>query len=146
MSGKLNTCTNSGYQVLLFPAHQEPGYEAKQLQSKPTMYCTGTATPVESVHNHCCSTSVHLLTWRAGLTLAREGCGSLAKLQPIHEHLHLRSSCHWGCEMSENKRWEVVQQISSLCVNSVPHHWDTVSDTTVTTHCLTSRTEWLDSL
>ena len=81
-----------------------------------------TTLVVESVHNHCCSTSVQLLrsrTWRAGLTLVSEGSGSLAKLQPTHEHLHLRSCSHWGYRMSENKRWEVVQQTSSLCVRYI---------------------------
>ena len=85
-------------------------------------YCTGTATPVESVHNHCCSPSVHLSrsrTWSARLTLVSEASGSLAKLQPIHEHLWLRSGCSRGCRMSENKRWEVVQQTFSFCVRYI---------------------------
>ena len=80
------------------------------------------ALVVESVHNHCCSPSVHLLrsmTWRVGLTLVSEGSGLLATLQPIHEHLHLRSCSNWGCIMSENKRWEVVQQTSSFCVRYI---------------------------
>ena len=34
------------------------------------------------------------------LTLASEGSGSLAKLQPLHK-LHLRSGCYRGCRMSE---------------------------------------------
>ena len=35
------------------------------------------------------------------LTLASEGSGSLAKLQPLHKLLHLRSGCNRGCRMSE---------------------------------------------
>ena len=58
--------------------------------------------------------SVHFLrnvrTWITGLTLASEGYGSLATLQPIHRLQCLRSGSHWGCRMSENERWEVVQQ------------------------------------
>ena len=62
-----------------------------------------------------------------GLTLAPEVYGLLATLQPIHEHLHLRSGWNWGCRMSENKRWEVVKQTTSttLCkiyLVSVPHY------------------------
>ena len=107
-------------------------------------YCTGTvvdpcnATPVEiwSVDNHHWSISVHLLgsrSWMTRLTLASEGSGSLSKLQPLHELLHLRSGCHWGymCRMLKNKRWEVVE-ISILCkvyLVSVSHYWDTLSDT-----------------
>ena len=67
------------------------------------------------------SLSVLLLrsrTWMAGLTSAPEGSCSLAKLQIIHEHLCLRSGSHWGCRVSENKRWGVVQG-----------YWDAVSDT-----------------
>ena len=39
----------------------------------------------------------------AGLTLAPEGSGLLAKLLPIYIHLHLRSRSHRGCRMSENE-------------------------------------------
>ena len=31
ISGKLSACANSGYQALSFPAHREPGYEARCL-------------------------------------------------------------------------------------------------------------------
>ena len=37
----------------------------------------------------------------AELTLAPEGSASLAKLQLLHELLHLRSGCTQGCRMSE---------------------------------------------
>ena len=40
----------------------------------------------------------------AGLTLAPEGSGSLAKLQLLCELLHLRSGWTQGCRMSENKQ------------------------------------------
>ena len=41
----------------------------------------------------------------AGLTLAPEGSGSLAKQQLLHELLHLRSGWTQGCSrMSENKQ------------------------------------------
>ena len=33
ISGKLSACTNSGYQALSFPSHQEPGYVAKLTQT-----------------------------------------------------------------------------------------------------------------
>ena len=137
ISGKLSACTNS--EALVFPAHWEPWYEAKlyhafqYLQPKPTMYCTGTATPVESVHNHCCSPSVHLLrsrTWRVGLTLVSEGSGSLATLQPIHEHFRLRSGSNWGCRIQQMRGGST--NLFTLCkvyLVSIPHYWDTVSDT-----------------
>ena len=48
-----------------------------------------------------------------GLTLAPEDFDSLAKLQLPHRLL-LWSGSNWGCRMSVNKRWEVVQQ-TSLC-------------------------------
>ena len=51
-----------------------------------------------------------------GLTLAPEGFDSLAMLQPVHGPQCLRSGSNWGCRMSENERWQVVQQTSSLCV------------------------------
>ena len=68
-----------------------------------------------------------------GLTLASEGSGSLAKLQPLHKLLHLRYGCSRGYmyRILENKRWEVVE-ISILCkvyLVSVSHYWDTLSDT-----------------
>ena len=66
-----------------------------------------------------------------GLTLAPEGSGSLAKLQPLHKLLHLRSGCSRGYTISENKKWEVVE-VSILCkvyLVSVSHYWDTLSDT-----------------
>ena len=73
------------------------------------------ATPVEiwSVDNHHWSISVHFLgsrSWMTRLTLAPEGSGSLAKLQPLHKLLQLRSRCNRGymCRMLKNKRWEVV--------------------------------------
>ena len=74
-----------------------------------------------------------ILSWMTGLTLTSEGCSSPAKLQPLHEFLHLRSGCTWGynCRILENKRWEVVE-ISTLCkvyLVSVSHYWDTLSDT-----------------
>ena len=47
-----------------------------------------------------------------GLTLAPEGSGSLAKLQLLHELLHLRSGWTQDCRMSENKQIKVVQEIS----------------------------------
>ena len=55
-----------------------------------------------------------------GLTLAPEGSGSLAKLQPLHELLHLRSGCPRGYmyRMLENKRREVVE-ISIFCVRYI---------------------------
>ena len=65
------------------------------------------------------SFSVHLLisrTWMVGLTLAPEGSGSLVKPQPVYAFLQLRSCSHWGCRMSENNRWELVQQTPSFCV------------------------------
>ena len=55
----------------------------------------------------------------AGLTLASEGSGSLAKLQLIHELLHQQAGWTQGCRMSENERREVVQQTSSLCVRYI---------------------------
>ena len=55
----------------------------------------------------------------AELTLASEGSGSLVKPHQVHGHLHLRPGCHWGCRISENKRWQVVQQTSSLCVRYI---------------------------
>ena len=67
--------------------------------------------------------SVHFLrnvkTWITGLTLAPEDYGSRATLQPIHRSQCLRSGSHWDCRMSENKRWKVVQQTSSLCVRYI---------------------------
>ena len=65
------------------------------------------------------SFSVHLLIsrmWMVGLTLALEGSGSLVKPQPVYVFLQLRSCSHWGCRMSENNRWELVQQTPSFCV------------------------------
>ena len=97
-----------------------------------------TALVVESVHNHCCSTSVHLLrsrTWRVGLTLVSEGSGSLAKLQPIHKLLLLWSGSYWGCRMSANKRWEVVQQTSSLRVRYI-WSWYFITETQYQTLCV----------
>ena len=44
-------------------------------------------------------------TWMAELTLAQasDGSGSLAKLQPVHTHVHLRFRSYWGCRILENK-------------------------------------------
>ena len=50
----------------------------------------------------------------AGLTLAPEGSGSLAKLQLLYELLCLRSGWTQGCRMSENKERKVVQEISMI--------------------------------
>ena len=72
-------------------------------------------------------------TWRAGLTLALEGSGSLATLHLIHEHLLLWSGSQRGCRMSENKRWEVVQQTSSLCVRYI---WPQYLTTKTQTLCI----------
>lgn len=43
-------------------------------------------------------------TWMARLTLASEGSGLIAKLQPIHVYLQMWSYSYWGCRMLENKR------------------------------------------
>ena len=64
-------------------------------------------------------------------TSASEGSGSLAKLQPLHELLQLRSGFSRGYRISEIKRWEEVE-ISILCkvyLVSVSHYCDTLSDT-----------------
>ena len=53
-------------------------------------------------------------TWWAGLTLAPEGSGSLVKPQPVNVFCQLRFCSHWGYRTSGNKKWEVVQQTSSL--------------------------------
>ena len=79
--------------------------------------------------------SGHKKTLMAGLTWALEGSGSLAKLQLIHELLHLWSGSNWGCRMSENKRWEVVQQTSSLCVRYIWSQYLT-SETQYQTLCV----------
>ena len=70
----------------------------------------------DSTNSH----SVHILrnsTWMAALTLAPEDSGSLAKLQPIHKLLCLRSGCDWDCRMSGNNKRKVNQEISmSICI------------------------------
>ena len=45
-----------------------------------------------------------------GLTLASEGSGSLAKLQPLHKFLHLRPGCSRGYRISDT----VCQFISEV--------------------------------
>ena len=51
-----------------------------------------------------------------GLTQASEDSGSLAKHQPVHKDLLLRSQCWWGYRESENHRWQVVKQIAFIFV------------------------------
>ena len=95
-------------------------------------YITIASTKINHVLHWCCYTNwkrtqpllqqqctLRSRTCRAWLTLAYEGSCSLAKLQPIHKHLLLTSGSHWGCRMSENKRWEVVHKTSSLCVRYI---------------------------
>ena len=47
----------------------------------------------------------------AGLTLAPEGSGSLAKQQLLHKLLHLRSGWTQGCRMSENKEHVKIHKL-----------------------------------
>ena len=58
----------------------------------------------------------------AGLTLAPEGSGSLAKQQLQQELLCLRSGWTQGCRMSENKQRKVVQETSmNMCILKQPY-------------------------
>ena len=66
-------------------------------------------------------------TWITGLTLAPEGYGSLATLQPVHGPQCLRSGSHWGCRMSENLR-SGSTELFTLCklyLVLILHYWDT---------------------
>ena len=78
------------------------------------------------------SISAHFLgsrSWMTGLTLASEGSGSLAKLQPLHELLHLRSGCYRGCRMSERIDEKWLKSLCKVYLVSVSNYWDEVSDT-----------------
>ena len=57
-----------------------------------------------------------------GLTLASEGSGSLAKLQPLHELLHLRSGCSRGYRISEriDERW--LKSLCKVYLVSISHY------------------------
>ena len=79
--------------------------------------------------------SGHKKTLMAGLTLALEGSGSLAKPHQVHTLLYLWSGSNWGCRMSDNERWEVLQQTSSLCIRYI-WSWYLTSETHYQTLCL----------
>ena len=58
ISGKLSACPNSGYQALSFPAHREPGYEARYKPAHLPIFIQSHGSLLSVPSCHTCSTAL----------------------------------------------------------------------------------------